>query len=88
MRKLHYLFIATCLLLTAPAVAQLDSTRIKPLLKKHISTLASDEFGGREPGTKGEELARNYIIGEFKSIGLAPKGTNGFFTTIHFHKTC
>ncbi len=86
MRKLHYLFIATCLLLTAPAVAQLDSTRIKPLLKKHISTLASDEFGGREPGTKGEELARNYIIGEFKSIGLAPKGTNGFLQPFTFTK--
>lgn len=69
------------------AQAQLDSATITPKLKKHISTLASDEFGGREPGTKGEELSRNYIIGEFTEIGLEPKGTNGFLQPFTFTKS-
>lgn len=67
--------------------AQLDSVSVTPLLKKHISTLASDEFGGREPGTKGEELARNYIIGEFKTIGISPKGTKGYLQPFTFTKS-
>ena len=68
------------------ADAQLDSINSIPRLKKHISTLASDEFEGREPGTRGEELARNYIIGEFKSIGLTPKGTKGYLQPFTFTK--
>ncbi len=68
------------------AQAQLDSAAVMPRLKIHISTLASDEFGGREPGTKGEELARNYIINEFKKIGLTAKGTNGYLQPFTFTK--
>ena len=30
-------------------------------LLAHIKVLASDEFEGRAPGTKGEELSVNYI---------------------------
>lgn len=86
MRKLQSLVIVISLCLTTTVFAQLDSVRVKPLLKNHISTLASDEYGGREPGTKGEELARNYIIGEFKTIGLSPKGTNGFLQPFTFTK--
>lgn len=67
--------------------AQLDSASVHPLLKQHITTLASDEFGGREPGTKGEELARNYIIKEFKAIGLTPKGEKGFLQPFKFTKS-
>lgn len=87
MRKLQSFVIAISLFMTTSVFAQLDSVRVKPLLKKHISTLASDEYGGREPGTKGEELARNYIIGEFKTIGLAPKGTKGFLQPFTFTKS-
>lgn len=68
------------------AQAQLDSAAVMPRLKIHISTLASDEFGGREPGTKGEELARNYIINEFKKIGLTAKGINGYLQPFTFTK--
>lgn len=69
------------------AFAQLDSIKIKPLLKKHISTLASDEYGGREPGTKGEMLSSTYIIKEFTAIGLTPKGERGFLQPFTFTKS-
>ncbi|MBL4715898.1 MAG: hypothetical protein JKX95_04620, partial [Bacteroidia bacterium] len=41
-------------------------------LQRHIQKLASDEFEGRETGTKGEQLAYEYIIDEFKKIGVKP----------------
>lgn len=42
----------------------------------HIKTLASDRFGGREPGTEGERLTTNYLITQFKAMGLQP-GNHG-----------
>ncbi|HEY6187729.1 MAG TPA: M28 family peptidase [Pyrinomonadaceae bacterium] len=48
-------------------------------LMRHIKTLSSDEFEGRAPGTRGEELTVNYIAGEFKRIGLEPGNTDGTY---------
>jgi len=45
----------------------------------HIKVLASDEFEGRAPATKGEELSINYIADQFKKIGLAPGNTDGTY---------
>ncbi|MCX6319123.1 MAG: M20/M25/M40 family metallo-hydrolase [Bacteroidetes bacterium] len=47
-------------------------------LKKHIEFLADDKLEGRRTGTKGEELAREYIKEQFEAIGLTPKGTGSF----------
>jgi Zn-dependent M28 family amino/carboxypeptidase len=48
-------------------------------LLAHIKALSSDDFEGRAPGTRGEELSVNYITGEFKKIGLKPGNPNGSF---------
>ena len=48
-------------------------------LLAHIKTLASDEFEGRSPGTKGEELSIKYISDQFRSIGLKPGNPNGSY---------
>jgi Zn-dependent M28 family amino/carboxypeptidase len=45
----------------------------------HIKILSSDEFEGRGPGTKGEELSVNYISDQFKKIGVAPGNTDGTY---------
>ena len=55
-------------------VAKTDTQTIDNL-KAHIGYLADDKLEGRRTGTKGEELAMNYIISQFKEIGLTPKGT-------------
>lgn len=49
-------------------------------LLAHIKVLASDEFEGRAPGTKGEELSVNYITDQFKKIGLKPGNPDGTYT--------
>ncbi|MGI8820310.1 MAG: M20/M25/M40 family metallo-hydrolase [Chthoniobacterales bacterium] len=48
-------------------------------LLKHITVLASDEFEGRAPGSKGEELSVKYITEQFKSAGLKPGNPNGTY---------
>ena len=49
-------------------------------LMKHIKVLASDEFEGRAPGSKGEELSVKYITEQFKALGLKPGNPNGSYT--------
>jgi Zn-dependent M28 family amino/carboxypeptidase len=48
-------------------------------IMRHIKTLASDEFEGRGPGTRGEDLSINYIADQFRQIGLAPGNTDGTY---------
>src|SRR5207249_11629432 len=49
-------------------------------LLAHIKVLASDEFEGRAPGTKGEELSVNYLTDQFKKIGLKSGNPDGSYT--------
>src|SRR5256885_15813625 len=49
-------------------------------LLAHIKVLASDEFEGRSPGTKGEELSVKYITDQFKQIGLRSGNPDGTYT--------
>ena len=48
-------------------------------LMAHIKTLSSDEFEGRAPSSKGEELTVKYLIDQFKSFGLKPGNPNGTY---------
>src|SRR5262245_26683173 len=45
----------------------------------HIKVLSSDEFEGRAPGSRGEELSVNYISDQFKKVGLLPGNTDGTY---------
>ncbi len=47
-------------------------------LKNHVQFLSDDKLEGRSTGSKGETLAMEYVSNQFKSIGLQPKGTNGY----------
>jgi len=41
-------------------------------LRRYVTTLASERFGGRQTGTEGERLAREFIVSELKRIGAKP----------------
>ncbi len=62
-----------------PPKAALDAIKAEDLLK-HIKVLSSDEFEGRAPGSKGEELTVKYLTEQFKAIGLKPGNPNGTYT--------
>src|SRR5581483_10842367 len=59
----------------APALAAIDGNE----LLQHIKTLSSDQFGGRGPGTQGEELTVNYLTDQFKGLGLKPGNPDGTY---------
>ncbi len=44
-----------------------------------IKVLSSDEFEGRAPGSKGEELTVKFLQDAFTKIGLKPGNTDGTF---------
>lgn len=47
-------------------------------LKTHVNYLADDQLEGRLTGSKGEELAAQYIIKQYEQLGIAAKGSKGF----------
>jgi Tol biopolymer transport system component len=55
-------------------------------LRAVVSYLASDELEGRLAGSRGGELAADYIAAQMKRIGLLAVGTNeGFFQRYDFN---
>jgi len=59
-------------------------------LKEHLYTIASDDYGGRETGTKGQAMAATYISRHFLENGL--KGPmkdhpNPYYQTIPFRSS-
>ncbi|MGB3076172.1 MAG: M28 family peptidase [Chitinophagales bacterium] len=53
-------------------------------LKEHIYFLASDKLEGRNTGSKGEQEAYKYLIRQYKSWGLLPKGEQGYLQSFNF----
>src|SRR5256885_3842987 len=53
------------------AIGQLPAVDTDKLLA-HTTTLSSDEYQGRAPGTNGEELSVSYLVDQFKNVGLKP----------------
>lgn len=64
-------------LLTPPEKA-LAAITAEALLA-HIEVLSSDDFEGRAPGSKGEELSVRYLTDQFTALGLKPGNPNGTF---------
>ncbi|WP_312167106.1 M28 family metallopeptidase [Phenylobacterium sp.] len=65
-------------LLATSALAQepIDPARLSSITR----VLASDEFQGRSPGTPGEARTVEYLVAEFKALGLEPAGDAGAYT--------
>jgi Zn-dependent M28 family amino/carboxypeptidase len=52
-------------------------------IEAHVRFLAADEMEGREAGTRGYDLAANYVATQFQLLGLAPAGMDdSYFQTV------
>jgi hypothetical protein len=58
------------------AMDQIDTVTIR----NHVAYLADDKLLGRKPGTEGYQLAVDYVVGEFKKMGVQPGGDPGQYT--------
>ena len=65
---------------TLPCPANALATITAEALLEHIRVLSADEFGGRAPGSPGEELSVSYIAEQFKALGLLPGNPDGTYT--------
>ncbi len=79
LEKLFILFLSAVFLYscfyfgtTSPQIDERD-------LYNHLKYIASDKLEGRRAGTKGAELAGDYIAKQFKKFGLKPAGDNGTY---------
>ncbi|HSN16785.1 MAG TPA: M28 family metallopeptidase [Gammaproteobacteria bacterium] len=64
--------VISVLALTLPLLAMAAPAFNEANLRDTIKTLSSDAFGGRAPGSKGEQLTTDYISSKFKQYGLTP----------------
>ncbi|GAB4055387.1 M28 family metallopeptidase [Spirosoma litoris] len=63
-----------------PADAQQVTKTVRPdAIRRHMSVLANDSLKGRKPGTRGFAMAADYVVGQFKALGLQPAGENNTF---------
>ena len=69
------LALALAASLPAGAASRRGDRELEGRLRQHIETLASDDFGGREPGTDGEAKTLRYLGKQWFDIGLV-SGTN------------
>jgi Zn-dependent M28 family amino/carboxypeptidase len=73
---------AGVLMLCPYAAAERPGALDKPIseeaLHRHISVLASDEFEGRWPGSRGETLTLDYLQRQFAAAGVKPGNAGSF----------
>ncbi|WP_397403879.1 M20/M25/M40 family metallo-hydrolase [Phenylobacterium sp.] len=67
------LFAETALAQPAPAIS---AQRLSDITRE----LASEPYAGRAPGGPGEQKTIDFIVGQFKALGLKPAGDNGGWT--------
>ena len=63
-----------------PAEAQKVARSVRPeAIEAHMRYLADDKLEGRKPGTKGFELAAQYVEKQFNQLGFRPAGQKGTY---------
>jgi Zn-dependent M28 family amino/carboxypeptidase len=58
----------------------------KSRIQAHLEFLADDQLQGRDTGSRGHEIAANYVAAEFKKIGLIPAGTDSYMQRVPFRR--
>src|SRR5690349_24548688 len=87
MKTLHLICVFLFTLAISVFAEDKVAEKLKPALDvitpdallAHIKILASDEFEGRAPGSKGEELSTKYIADQFRAAGLKPGNPDGTY---------
>src|SRR5207245_5547366 len=74
----HRLFLATGISALSLLWAQQPDISAQRI-RAHVGFLSSDLLEGRGPGTRGGDLATEYIATQFALAGLKPAGDNGTY---------
>jgi Zn-dependent M28 family amino/carboxypeptidase len=55
-------------------------------IEAHMTFLADDSLEGRDTGSRGHQIAANYIATQLAALGLAPAGEQGYFQSVPMRK--
>ena len=64
--------------ITAAAVTAAQAISAEDL-RRVITELSADSFGGRLPGTEGDRMSREYLAAELRNRGFAPGAADGTY---------
>jgi Zn-dependent M28 family amino/carboxypeptidase len=92
-----FLPLAVWLAVLSPRAAATQDTVTDPVtlapsinatdFARYEKTLSSDDFSGRKPGTAGEQRTLDFLVGEFKRMGLQPGNHGSWFQTVPAEST-
>jgi Zn-dependent M28 family amino/carboxypeptidase len=77
----RFLAVAGFVLFASAAAAQpsAEMQRSAEHVKAHMGFLASDLLEGREAGSRGFDIAAEYVASQFRQLGLTPAGDRGSY---------
>ena len=64
---------------TAAPLAGPEAARSAENMKAHMTFLSSDLLEGRDAGSRGFDIAADYVASQFRQLGLTPAGDSGTF---------
>ncbi len=82
MRKLFISMMA--LSIATSGVAQTTDGITSDSMRAHVEFLASDALEGRETGTRGYQVAAEYVAARYRAAGLKPASDKGWFQQVPF----
>ncbi len=69
----------------APGQPRAPTPEFSPdAFRGHVAFLADDRLEGREAGTRGYDIAAQYVAGQFESLGLRPAANGDWLQPIEF----
>ena len=83
MRVFFFIIIALAVFLSCKETRDQETAVLsEATFRRHLATLASDDFLGRKPFTPGEEKTLAYLESEVKTIGLQPGNGSSYFQDV------
>jgi Zn-dependent M28 family amino/carboxypeptidase len=79
---MRFSILIGCVLLLFVSTARAETEPDRQLenrLRAHIEFLADDQMRGRQSGSRGYNIAANYVASQFRQMGLQAAGTEGTY---------
>ncbi|MBU1619480.1 MAG: M28 family peptidase [Gammaproteobacteria bacterium] len=80
------LVLAGCQSTPTPSSAAALPKASAQAIEAHMTFLGDDSLEGRDTGSRGHQIASNYIATQLAALGLEPAGEQGYFQSVPLRK--
>lgn len=80
------LVLAGCQSTTTPSSVAVQPKASAKAIEAHMDFLGDDSLEGRDTGSRGHQIAANYIATQLAGLGLDPAGEQGYFQSVPMRK--